>query len=106
MDAADLIVFPSHLRACGRQCFEAGGMAKPIIVTMPDKNTKIILDGKTGLILPEKRPDILGHEIATFAINQKKGKRMGQEGLKYSLKTFSADIHAEKVMKLYDQIIQ
>ncbi len=28
MDGSDLIVFPSHTRACGQPCFEAGGLSK------------------------------------------------------------------------------
>ena len=101
MDASDLIVFPSHLRACGRQRFEAGAMGKPIIVTLPDKNSKEVLDGKTGLILPDKRPDLLGQAIAHLATHPKEGKRMGQAGFEYVPQLFDADEHAAKVMGIY-----
>ena len=105
MDASDLIAFPSHMRACGRACFEAGALAKPIVVTMPDKNTRVVLDGVTGLIVPEKRPDVLGRTIARLALNPGEGKRMGQAGLDYVLKTFDAPTHAAKVMELYDRVL-
>lgn len=105
MDASDLVLFPSHLQACGRQCFEAGAMRKPIIVTLPDENTKVVLDGQTGLIIPDKRPDLLGEAIANLARHPEDGKRMGEAGFEYVSHLFRAEDHAKKIMKVYDEIL-
>jgi L-malate glycosyltransferase len=104
--ASDLIVFPSHLRACGRQCFEAGAMGKPIIVTIPDNKTRVVLDGQTGFILPERNPNILGQTIAELAQNPVECKRLGQEGFKHVHNNFGAQKHALEVMALYDEILK
>lgn len=106
MDGSDLIVFPSRLRACGRACFEAGALRKPILVTMPNKNTGIVVDGKTGLILPEGNPKSLGQAIANLARDRAKGIRMGEEGFVYVREHFSPEHHAEKVMAIYDLAMQ
>lgn len=103
MDGSDLIVFPSHLKACGRACFEAGALQKPILVTMPTKNTGVVLDGITGLILPEKDPEALGRAVATLARDRERGARMGEQGFKHVRSHFGADRHAEKLMALYDR---
>lgn len=102
MDGSDLIVFPSHLRACGRPCFEAGALQKPIIVTLPNKNSGIVLDGETGLILPEKAPGILGKAIANLARDRVLGVRMGEQGAKHVRKNFDAGTHAINIMAIYD----
>ena len=102
MDASDLIVFPSHLRACGRACFEAGALGKPILVTLPNKDTRIVLDNETGLILPEKQPHVLGEAIAHLAQNPAEVTRLGQGGFNFVPRTFDARQHAQQVMDLYE----
>ena len=104
MDGSDLIVFPSHLRACGRPCFEAGALQKPIIVTLPNKNSGIVLDGKTGVILQEKAPDVLGKAIADLAHDRALSKRMGEQGYAHVCKNFDAVKHANNIMTIYDDI--
>jgi glycosyltransferase involved in cell wall biosynthesis len=105
MDGSDLIVFPSHLRACGRSCFEAGALQKPILVTMPNKNTGVVLDGETGLILPEKDPETLGRAIADLARDRARGLSMGKQGFEHVRTHFSAEKHASKIMALYDRVV-
>jgi glycosyltransferase involved in cell wall biosynthesis len=105
MAGSDLIVFPSHLRACGRPCFEAGALNKPILVTMPDKNTRVVLDGETGLILPEKDPLTLGKAIAELARDRARGLRMGERGREHVRNHFGAEEHAGKMMALYDRVV-
>lgn len=105
MDGSDLIVFPSHLRACGRPCFEAGALKKPILVTMPDKNTGIVLDGKTGRILPEKDPESLGRAIADLARDRAAGIRMGEQGFEHVRHHFDPEKHAGKIMAVYDRVV-
>ena len=104
MDGSDLIVFPSHLRACGRACFEAGAMSKPVLVTMPNKNTRVVLDGETGFILPEKDPETLGRVIVSLARDRKMGVDMGQAGYKHVQRSFDAVMYAKQMMTIYDHV--
>jgi glycosyltransferase involved in cell wall biosynthesis len=104
MDGSDLIVFPTLSRTCGRPGFEAGALRKPFLVTMPNKNTSVVLDGETGLILPEKDPETLGRAIADLARDREKSVRMGQRGFEHVRHNFDAHNHATKIMSVYDRL--
>jgi glycosyltransferase involved in cell wall biosynthesis len=106
MDGSDLIVFPSHTRTCGRPGFEAGALKKPILVTMPGKNTRVVLDGETGLILPEKDPETLGRTIVSLARDRARGASMGCRAFEHVRNNFNPDKHAAKVMALYDRVLR
>ncbi len=106
MHASDLIVFPSRLKACGRACFEAGAVQKPIIVTMPSNNTRVVMDGKTGLILPDSRPDILAEGIQKYVDKPELGRKMGNAGYVHVKNAFDPDRYALSVMDIYDTIIK
>jgi glycosyltransferase involved in cell wall biosynthesis len=103
--AADLIVFPSHLRACGRPCFEAGAFGKPILVTMPHQNTRVVLEGVTGFILPEKNPVALGEAIVRLAADRPLARRLGEAGRDHVRRHFDAQAHAGRIMEIYDEVL-
>jgi glycosyltransferase involved in cell wall biosynthesis len=105
MDAANLIVFPTRMNTCGRVGFEAGTMGKPVIVTMRSRDTRVVLDGKTGRILPEKDPEALGREIAWHAGHPDESRRMGEAGRAHVLQHFNEGEHVQKVMNLYDEVL-
>jgi glycosyltransferase involved in cell wall biosynthesis len=105
MHASDLIVFPSRLKACGRACFEAGALRKPVIVTMPTKNTGVVLDEKTGLILPDARPDLLACGIERFINDPELCQKMGDAGYAHVRKNFDPDVYANRIMSLYDSVL-
>jgi glycosyltransferase involved in cell wall biosynthesis len=105
MDAADLIVFPTRMNTCGRIGFEAGAMGKPVIVTMRSPDTRVVLDGKTGRIIPEKDPEALGREIAWHAGHPDESHRMGEAGRAHVLQHFNEGEHVRRVMSLYDEVL-
>ena len=105
IQASDLVVFPSHLKACGRPCFEAGAFGKAVIVTMPDKQTRVVVDEVTGLILPEREPKMLGEAIARLATNPQICERMGAAGKTHVARHFDARVHAAQIMEIYHSLL-
>jgi glycosyltransferase involved in cell wall biosynthesis len=105
MDAADLVVFPSRLKEAGRPSFEGGALGKPVLVTLPDKNTGVVLDEVTGRILPEAQPQALGAAMAELAQDPAQGRRMGRAGYENVRRNHDARRYAENMMSLYDQVL-
>ena len=105
MDAADLVVFPSRLKACGRPCFEAAAIGRPVLVTMPGRNTRVVVEGETGRILPEADPATLGRTIADLARHPEVGRAMGEAARRRAPGLFGATAHATAVMELYDDVL-
>jgi glycosyltransferase involved in cell wall biosynthesis len=105
MDAADLIVFPTHMNTCGRIGFEAGALGKPVVVTMRSRDTRVVLHGTTGHIIPERNPEELGRAIAWHAEHPEESFRMGEAGRGYIPSRFNEIAHAQSVMSLYDEVL-
>ena len=72
---------------------------------MPHKNARTVLDGETGLVLPEKDPEALGKAIADLARDPARGLRMGEQGFEHVRDHFSAQDHANRIMALYDLLL-
>ena len=105
MDASDLIVFPTRTKTTGRPGFEAGGMRRPVIVTMPNTATRVVLDGITGLITPERNPRALAEGIVKLAKNRELGRMLGVNGHQHVRENFDSTNHACKVMQIYDEVL-
>lgn len=106
INASDIIVFPSHIGSCGRPCFEGGAFSKPVVVTLPNTNTNVILNNKTGLIAKEKDIYDLAEKIAILIKNKDLRKRLGDKAREYVLSNFSPSIQTQKIMNIYNNLLE
>lgn len=103
-DSANIIIFPTHLLACGRPCVEAGVMGKPVIVALPNKKSNIILHDKTGLIVKHKNPQLLAEAMIKLVKNTKLAKKLGQTGKKYITPKVCPNNYVKEIKKIYETI--
>ncbi|MFA6568246.1 MAG: glycosyltransferase [Victivallales bacterium] len=106
MDAFDVVVFPTRLDATGRPILEAAAMGKPSIASVPTKDTKVLIDGVTGLIVPPENPRALADAIVKLAENQELRGSMGKAGFELSRKNFDPRINIGKVQKIYEEVLE
>ncbi len=105
MAAMDIVLCPSHLPALGRPVFEASALGKPVIATSQDRRTRIIADGKTGLLVPPRDPARLANAILRLLANPAESAEMGRAGYAYAREHFDHRRNAEKIMAVYDQVL-
>lgn len=101
----DVLVFPSHLNGPGRSVFEAGARGIPAIVAMRDRIEDVVVDGETGLVVPEKDPKRLAESIERLADDPGLRLRLGQEARTRYQSQFDPESSARQVLDIYRQVV-
>jgi glycosyltransferase involved in cell wall biosynthesis len=102
--ACDIVVFPSQMCESGRPSFESSALGKPVVLTMPTKLANVVIDGRTGLVVPERDTRELAKAIVRLGRDPEERLRLGAEGKRLSVR-FDARLHAEKVMGIYRRVL-
>jgi glycosyltransferase involved in cell wall biosynthesis len=105
-----VLVFPSVIADDGdREGFglvvvEALGCECATVVTDLPAMQDIIVDGKTGLVVPQKNIRKLAEKVVLLLDDQKLRESLGREGRRHVLRNFDWTIIAEKYRKLIESI--
>jgi len=105
INAMDIFVLPSLWEGMPRVILEAMALAKPVITTNVGGNPEIVINNKTGLIVPPKSAESLAMAIKTLLDNEEESVRMGKNGQKSIYNNFSLKIHTDRIESLYKEII-
>ena len=73
----DFFVLSSISEGTSVTILEAMASGKPFIATNVGGNSRIVIDGKTGFLVPPRRPVMLARKKSQFIQNQKIGKKIG-----------------------------
>ncbi|MFV0349936.1 MAG: glycosyltransferase [Halodesulfovibrio sp.] len=85
----------------GQVVLEAQAMEIPVIATHHAAFNEAILDGATGILVPESAPDLLAEAMKALLSDPTKAAAMGREGKKHILSCFDARKQGEKLAELY-----
>jgi glycosyltransferase involved in cell wall biosynthesis len=105
-----VLVFPSVIAEDGdREGFglvlvEALGCECATVVTDLPAMQDIIIDGKTGIVVPQKNIRKLAEKVILLLDDQKLRESLGREGRRHVLRNFDWTIIAEKYRKLIESI--
>ena len=75
-----------------------------MVLTLPTKTANVVVDGKTGMVVPERNPGELARAIVRLGRDPEERFRLGGEGKRLSVR-FDARLHAEKVMEVYGRVL-
>lgn len=102
----DIFVFSAVGEGFGRVLIEAMVLQKPIVAANSGGIPEIVVDGKTGLLVPENDP----HSIASaviMLINEKDTRdRMGRAGRKRVEEMFTIERHTRDIENLYSEVLK
>ena len=101
----DVIVFPSHLNACGRSVFEAAYYSKPAIVAVDDPKPDTLVQGKTGIAIPSPKPGLLADALLKLADDRSLVAEMGANARHLWEKNFAPKENAKKLSNLYESLL-
>lgn len=101
MRTIDLLVVPSWAEPFGRVIIEAMAAEKPVIAANTGGPPEIIVNGKTGLLIPPKNPTTLAKAIVTLLQNPEKAKTMGKMGYLRVKEKFSAELYVKNIENVY-----
>lgn len=103
--AADVVVLPSLREATSIAALEAMATAKPIIATSVGGLPYLVINEKTGLLVPPRDPLELARAIKRVLSDPAMRMYMGQNGRARVEQEFSWQHVALKTQEIYDKVI-
>lgn len=101
----DVLVCASHQETFGRCLIEAMACAKPVVATRVGGIPEVVDDHVTGLLVPPASPGALAEAVGVLLRTPARRRQMGEAGLARVRARFSAEAHANAVMRLYEQLV-
>jgi glycosyltransferase involved in cell wall biosynthesis len=106
MAGLDIISACYNMNAIGRPGFEAPSVGRPVIVNKGHTgNSKVVLNGITGLVINKEKPAELADAIITLAKNKDLRKLMGDKGREHVMNNFSGEKNILKIQEIYRRLI-
>jgi glycosyltransferase involved in cell wall biosynthesis len=81
-------------------------MGKPVVATDCGGSRELVLDGKTGFLVPSQDPAALADKIAYLLDHPDEARAMGQAGKRHIEEHFSLRTMVDKTVDVYQRAIQ
>jgi glycosyltransferase involved in cell wall biosynthesis len=103
---SDIFVFPSHypLEAMSLVVLEAMRAGLPVITSDIGSLPEVVIDGKTGFVIPPRDPERLAEKIVRLAKDPELRRRMGQESRQRFLTHFSSAVYKKRVGQILEEL--
>lgn len=107
LQAADLLLFPSHegVEGMGRVPFEAMATGTPVIATDISGVNEAVTD-KVGILIEEKNPTALAKAIELLMSDRKMYNNLSINGRKRAIELFDITVHAVNMMNLFQEMVK
>ncbi len=102
--AADVLVLPSFYEGIPLVIVEASAAGLPVICTDVRDAKDVIIDEKSGFIVPKDNPDILALRIIDVLEDPKRAKEMGKVGQKLVMEKFDPEQNLKDCLDLWRQV--
>jgi glycosyltransferase involved in cell wall biosynthesis len=99
--AADVVVFPSYLRGPSRSMLEAAAMGVPTVATTVNWNNDVVIDGKTGFLVPQGDVPALSEAIGNLLRAPELRREMGRAARIHAQEAFDPVRNAEAIYAIY-----
>ncbi len=104
--ALDILVLPSLREPFGLVSLEAMAMKKPVVATNTGGSPEVVIDGKTGLLVPPRDSCALSSAIIKLLKDKELARRMGATGRKRVMNFFSPESTISSVQEMYNKILE
>jgi D-inositol-3-phosphate glycosyltransferase len=102
---ADVVVMPSHYESFGMVALEAMACGTPVVASRVGGLAYTVLDGVTGLHVPERDPDALGLEIVRLIQNPTLRERLGRQAQQVA-QCYGWPAITDRIVDLYSDMVR
>ncbi len=106
MNAFDVFVLASLYEGLGTVLLEAMALHKPVVSTAVGGTTDVVIDGKTGYLVPPRDPDKLAAKILELLDDPERRKMFGMQGRARVEQHYSVEVSNRKLLELYRKLWQ
>jgi glycogen(starch) synthase len=104
-NCADLLVLPSIQEGQGIVLLEAEASAKPVVAFNVGGVNEAVRSGETGLLVKGGNTDELADAVMRLLSDKNLRQKMGVNGRKFVLENYTWDICAEKMLSVYQELL-
>ena len=104
LKALDLFVMSSVTEGLGTSLLDAMAARRPIVGTYAGGIPEVVVDGKTGLLVPPRDGRALGQAILTLLRDPERRERMADAGYRRVCAEFSVDRMVDETLAVYDRL--
>jgi len=106
MNAADAYVMSSAWEGMPNVLLEAAASGLPIVATDVGGNSEVVIDGKTGFLVPPKDPEALAQAmVQLMGLPQEERRRVGEAARQYVEANYSLDRVVDQWEALYREFL-
>ena len=100
----DLFVLSSYLEGMGSSIMDAMAHKLPVVATNVGGIPEVVIHGKTGLLVPSRRPEVLAEAILKLYRDPSLSLHFGQLGCEVVHQKFSSESMANKILGIYERL--
>jgi len=100
----DIGVLSTYTEGISNSVMEYMVLGKPVIVTDGGGTKELVMDGKTGFLVPQKDPDALFEKLKHLLADPDLRIEMGQKGKDRIYEYFTIDRMEKEYLNLYDSV--
>jgi glycosyltransferase involved in cell wall biosynthesis len=102
----DVYVLSSISEGMPRSVIEAMAMGKPVVATNVRGTREVVEHGKTGLLVPARKPEALATAIVQVLQDKERATEMGQAGRNRAEKYFDENLVFERIESSYRRLLK
>lgn len=102
----DVFVLPTHQEALGTAFIEAGAMGLPAVASNVDGVPEVILEGKTGYLVPAHDGKALIEPISRLLADPVLRQSMGANATEFVRRKFAREVMAQGMEQLYQRLME
>ncbi|MBI4488810.1 MAG: glycosyltransferase [Deltaproteobacteria bacterium] len=101
----DVFVLPSHMEGMSNSLLEAMAAGKPVVATNVGGNPEVVVDERTGFLVPPKNPRALASAILRILADRELARRLGEAGRARVESEFTVEKMVARMEDLYDSLL-
>jgi glycosyltransferase involved in cell wall biosynthesis len=101
----DLVILPSLSEGMPNVALEGMLFGKPVIGTKAGGIPEVVIDQKTGILVPAADPDSLSRAILELLNDENKMRTFSGNSRKYVLENFSLGKRVKSIVELYQELL-
>lgn len=105
LSISDICVSSSSSEGLSNSILEFMSAGKPVVATDAGGNRELVVDEKTGILVPPSNPRTLASSIERLLENRQLAESMGQAGRKRIEELFSSKKMMQEIEDLYDTLL-
>jgi glycosyltransferase involved in cell wall biosynthesis len=102
----DVFVLPSLSEGLSMAILEAMIAGKPVVATEVGGNPELVLNGKSGFLVPPRDSQALANSVTTLLTNRQQAIRFAEEGKRRAEGQFSLGTMVNTYQALYDESLE